>query len=90
MAPKPNLCKKGSYYPNPEAFNEDDKYPLKYPISVVERNNSEGNNSNQKSNTVSDKKLHCKGKFVKIFKNKEGKALLYEAGLVPTLDSKCK
>ncbi len=31
--PKTNLCKKGSYYPNPEVFQG--KYPLKYPISVV-------------------------------------------------------
>ena len=66
--PKTNLCKKGGYYPNPEVFKEN-KYPLKYPISVVYPEDEDSSIAGNK--------------FVEILKTDEGQNLLRQAGLVP-------
>lgn len=66
--PKTNLCKKGGYYPNPEVF-KDNKYPLKYSISVVYPQDEDSSLAGKK--------------FIEILKTDEGQNLLEQAGLVP-------
>ncbi|KST65694.1 PstS family phosphate ABC transporter substrate-binding protein [Mastigocoleus testarum] len=64
--PKINLCKKGGYHPNAKAIKE--KYPLKYPISIV----------------YPQEHKESPGKvFIEILQTDEVQNLLREAGLVP-------
>lgn len=69
VTPETNLCKKGSYVPNPTVFNDRPllpQYPLKYNLSVIY---SPGNEAGEK--------------FSELLTTTEGQYLLGQAGLVP-------